>query len=52
MLSHAKYQMTSKDTKNWITDGEMDPNCPLYPYVDRILNTSPKLDFIGEVLDA
>lgn len=51
MPGHAKYQMTSKDMKIWIKDGEMDPDYPLHPYVDRIVSTSPKLEFVGEVLD-
>ena len=46
------YQMTSSDMKKWIKDGKMDPECPLYPHIDEILSTSPKLDYIGEVLDA
>lgn len=49
---NTKFQMTSAQMKEWIKDGKMDPDCPLYSHIEEILATSPKLDYIGRVLDA
>ena len=49
---NAKIQLTSKEMKEWIgKDGELVEECPLVPYVDDILSSSPKLEYVGKVLD-
>ena len=47
-----QYHLTSEEMKIWIVDGEISQDCPVYPYLDDILSSSPKLDYIGSVLDA
>ena len=47
-----KVQLTSKEMKEWIGhDGELVDTGPLDPHINQILSSSPKLAYIGTILD-
>lgn len=51
--NHRQYRFQSQEITPYFTqEGEMLPECVLCNYIDTILTTSPKLDYIGRVLDS
>ncbi|KAL9041310.1 MAG: hypothetical protein Q9180_001361 [Flavoplaca navasiana] len=52
MHGTAEYKFLATDMQKWLfEDGTLSPDCPLVKHAAEIRANSPKLDFIGKVLD-
>ncbi|KAL9037174.1 MAG: hypothetical protein Q9180_003871 [Flavoplaca navasiana] len=50
---NVKHRFLSEDMKKWLgEDGTLSPACPLTKHAAEIRANSPKLDFIGTILDS